>query len=401
MKLNTSYINEDLEACVVKERERIPTRVLHVYRTYFPDTQGGLEETIRQICRYSVQEGMEVRIFTLSSNSTPNIVYREEAEVHRFPLTLELASCSMSLTALGGFKDLVDWADIVHYHFPWPFEDILHIIGNVNKPSLLTYHSDIIRQKKLLKLYKPLMHKFLTDVDHIVATSQNYFGTSSILGKYSEKVEIIPIGLDEKSYPIVDNSKESELIDKLGENYFIFVGVLRYYKGLHILLDAVDGRDLNVVIVGSGPVEKELKKHASRRNIRNVTFLGKVSDAEKTILLRSSRAIVFPSYLRSEAFGVTLLEGAMLGKPLISTEIGTGTSYININNETGLVIPPGDAKSLRVAMEKLKEDKQLANKMGLAARKRYEELFTAKQMGSQYHKLYKKMFNNNSRVKKN
>jgi len=363
-------------------------RVLHVYRTYYPDTQGGLEEVIRQICQNTLGHGIESRVFTLSADPDPAVVKREEAGVHRFHRTAEVASCGVGVGALPGFKRLVDWADIIHYHFPWPFADLLHFLGRVRKPSVATYHSDIVRQKGLLQLYRPLMRAFLDRVDVIVPTSQNYFATSEELGRYAEKVQVIPIGLDDGVYPEVSEQELSSARDRVGEGFFLFVGVLRYYKGLHILLDALQGTELKCVIVGAGPVEAELQQHASRLGLDNVRFLGYVGDIEKVALMRLCRAVVFPSHLRSEAFGVTLLEGAMHGKPLISTEIGTGTSYINLDGETGFVVPPSDAKGLREAMLRIDHDEALAERMGQAARARYEALFTGRMMGERYARLY-------------
>jgi len=290
-------------------------RVLHIYRTYLPDSQGGLEEVIRQICRNTAHHGVESRVFTLSSHPVPAVVQRDECCVYRFPLTFEIASCGVSFSCLAGFNQLVEWADVVHYHFPWPFADVLHMLGHVTKPSVLTYHSDIVRQKKLLGLYRPLMTRFLDSVDCIVSTSPNYFATSDVLGRVSEKVDIIPIGLDDTSYPKVSDDLLSSSTQRVGKDFFIFIGVLRYYKGLNILLDAVQGTDLPVVIVGAGPVEKELRERVASQSIKNVRFLGYVSNEEKVALIHLARAIVFPSYLRAEAFGVTLLEGAMYEKP--------------------------------------------------------------------------------------
>lgn len=366
-------------------------RVLHVYRTYFPDTQGGLEEVIHQICRNTAKHDVESRVFTLSHHFGLSKILFDGVEVFRLHRTFEVASCGVSFNSLGGFRQLVDWADIVHYHFPWPFADLLHLLARVKKPSLVTYHSDIVRQKGLLKLYRPLMRYFLNKMDCIVSTSKNYFVTSDTLGRYSEKIEIIPIGLDDKSYPVVDDKLIEFMKEKVGEDFFLFIGVLRYYKGLHILLDAIQNTDLQVVIVGAGPVELELRQHAQRLNLSNIRFMGYVEDDEKVALIKLSRAIVFPSYLRSEAFGVTLLEGAMYGKPMISTELGTGTSYVNMHEETGLVVPPADPKRLREAMQKLAQDDELVEKMGNAARKRYEQLFTGKLMGERYAQLYKRL----------
>jgi len=366
-------------------------RVLHVYRTYFPDTQGGLEEVIRQICRNTKEQGIASRVFMLSDNPVPAVIEREEAQVHRFHRTFEVASCGVSIGSLSGFKRLVEWADVVHYHFPWPFADLLHLLGRVSKPSLLTCHSDVVRQKTLLRFYRPLMRAFLNKVDVIVPTSENYFASSNELGRYSEKIDVIPIGLDEETYPSVSNEELSAVRERVGEGFFLFVGVLRYYKGLHILIDALQNTSLQCVITGAGPIETELKEQATKLGLKNVKFLGYVSDSEKVALYQLCRAVVFPSHLRSEAFGVTLIEGAMFGKPLISCEIGTGTTYVNADGETGIVVPPANAKALREAMLQLDEDEALAGSLGKAARSRYERLFTGRLMGERYAQLYKKL----------
>lgn len=367
-------------------------RVLHVCRTYFPDSQGGIEEVIRQTCSNTGQLGVESRVFTLSVNPNPSVLVWEGIEVHRFKRTFELASCGVSVTALTGFKSLVEWADIIHYHFPWPFADFLHFFGKVRKSSLLTYHSDVIRQKLLLRLYQPLMNAFLQSVDVVVPTSENYSATSRELGRYAEKVEMIPIGISQAGYPRVVQSELDSMRAKVGDGFVLFVGVLRYYKGLHILLEALQGTSLKCVIAGSGPVEVDLKRQMSELNLEeNLTFMGQVSNEEKVQLIHLCKAVVFPSHLRSEAFGVTLVEGAMFGKPLISTELGTGTSYINQDGETGYVVPPSNVKAFREAMLKLEADDKLAKRMGDNARKRYEQLFTGERMGKLYTQLYTRL----------
>ncbi len=369
-------------------------RVLHVYRTYFPDTQGGLEEVIRQICRNTSSHQVESRVITLSDNPDPAMIQSEEADVYRYKCTFEVASCGVSFSAIAGFKRLVAWADIIHYHFPWPFADLLHLLSGVKKPCVMTYHSDVVRQKELLWLYRPLMRYFLGKMDRIVATSPNYAATSESLAVFRDKVELIPIGLNMDSYPPLKSQVLERMKARVGDDFFLFIGVLRYYKGLNILLDAIKGTDLKVVIVGSGPVERELHLQAEGLGLDNVHFLGCVDDDEKVVLIELSRAMVFPSNQRSEAFGVTLLEGAMYGKALISTEIGTGTSYVNKAGVTGLVVTPNDPQSLRDAMMKLHQDPVLAIEMGRAAHKRYESLFTGLMMGERYARLYESVLDN-------
>ena len=365
--------------------------VLHVYRTYFPETQGGLEETIRQICLNTRRHGVRSRILCTSASVEPRVVRRAEAAVFRSRLDGELASCSLSLQAFPMFRRLLPWADVVHYHFPWPFADLLHLTGNVGIPTLVTYHSDIVRQRLLARLYAPLMHRFLRSVDRIVCTSPNYLATSKVLARYGDRVTVVPIGLSRSSYPTPPDDIVSKAKAEYGEGFFLFVGVLRYYKCLHVLLDAMPGASYRAVIVGSGPTERELKRQARDLGLTNVTFAGHVPDATKVALIRLSRGVVFPSYLRAEAFGVALLEGAMNGKPLISTEVGSGTSHVNIDGETGLVVEPASPPALRRAMDQIVAQPEMACAMGAAARQRFDKLFTGQLMGDRYVDLYRSL----------
>jgi glycosyltransferase involved in cell wall biosynthesis len=368
------------------------TRVLHVFKTYYPDSLGGVEQVIRQLSTATAPMSVANRIFTLSrqANTVP-LLHDGPTEIVRAQAHVEIASTPMSCRSFAVFREAVRRADLIHYHYPWPFGDLLHLMVAKAKPAVLTYHSDVVRQRVLMPLYRPLMRRFFSSLRAIVPTSPNYLQSSELLQDYRDKSTVIPIGLDEASYPQPTPSRVQYWREQVGEQFFFFVGVLRYYKGLHILLEACANTACRVVIVGAGPVEADLKQQALRLGLKNVRFLGAVSDEDKVALLKLSRAVVFPSHLRSEAFGVTLLEGAMYNKPLISSEIGTGSSYVNIDGVTGMVVPPNDPLALRKAMELLDRDPALAAEMGMRARKRYEQLFTAKRMAESYVSLYRRV----------
>jgi len=373
-------------------------RILHFYRTYLPNSIGGVEQMIYQLCSSSPQYGIKPEVLSLikSPEKAPSTINNHN--VYWCRKDFEFASNSFSWGAFTKFRYLAAKADIVHYHFPWPFSDLVHFLSGIQKPTVLTYHSDIVRQKMLLHLYRPLMRQFLGHIDRIVATSPNYLTTSSILQEYNIKVAVIPIGLDRESYPV----PTAELLDHwrrhLGPRFFLFIGVLRFYKGLHILLDALVNTKYPTVIIGAGPIEKALKKHANKLHLDNVHFLGYLPDVDKVALLTLAYSVVFPSHLRSEAFGITLLEGAMYGKPLISSEIGTGTSFVNIDGDTGLVILPGDPAALEKAMCWLWQNPKQAQLMGKRAQQRFYKHFTANQMASNYSELYYQLIEEKERV---
>ncbi|WP_426175036.1 glycosyltransferase family 4 protein [Massilia sp. TWR1-2-2] len=366
-------------------------RVLHFYKDYFPDTMGGVEQVIRQLCVGTGRLGVRNEVLTLTRSKDLRPFEFEGHTVRRVPLDLNIASNGISFAAFGELRRRAAECDVVHYHFPWPFMDLAHFVAGVDKPTLVTYHSDIVRQKALLRLYQPLKHKFLRSVDTIVATSPNYLASSAVLDRYRDKTRTITYGLDKSIYPPAEPARLGKWRAAVGEKFFLFVGVLRYYKGLHILLDAVANSDYPVVIVGAGPIEEELKAHAARLGLKHVMFVGKLDDADKVALLTLCYAVAFPSHLRSEAFGISLLEGAMYGKPMISSEIGTGTSYINIHDETGLVVPPSDPQAFGAAMRTLWHNPALAQAMGKRAEERYQRLFTAERMASSYLALYQEL----------
>ena len=366
-------------------------RVLHFYKTYYPDSWGGIEQVIRQMCVGTGRLGVHNEVLTLTRDSGPARIEFEGHTVHRMPLDFEIASTGFSFAAIRQLARLAREADVIHYHFPWPFMDLAHFMARIDKPSVVTYHSDIVRQKNLLRVYSPLKRRFLGSIDTIVATSPNYLASSPVLKRFGHKTRTITYGLDKTIYPQPSAALKDQWRARCGERFFLFIGVLRYYKGLHILLDAMASLDYPVVIVGAGPIEQELKQHAQRLGLTHVMFVGAVEELDKVALLELCYAMVFPSHLRSEAFGISLLEGAMYGKPMISSEIGTGTTYINIDHDTGLVVPPDDARAFGAAMRTLWEQPELAAAMGRRAEARYWELFTAETMARNYHALYREL----------
>ena len=370
-------------------------RVLHVYRTYFPDPPGGLQEAIRQICLSTQAFGIENTVFTLSPTPEPAVLQRPEARVVRCRSWAAPASCDLGgPAAFARFRALAREADVIHYLFPWPFADVLHQLVRPGTPAVLAYISDIVRQKWLGAAYAPLMQHTLRSVEAIVANAPPYARTSPVLSDpdISPRVRVIPLGIDERSYPHVG---DEGIIRRLGLDdgrpFFLFIGVLRCYKGLHYLIQAAAKVNACIVIAGTGPEGEALHELASAAGAQSVIFAGPVSDEEKVVLLQHCKALVLPSHLRSEAYGMVLVEAAMFSKPMISCEIGTGTSFVNAEGETGFVVEPEDPDALANAMNRLLEDDALTVRMGLAARARYERLFSGEAMGQEYAKLFREV----------
>lgn len=356
-------------------------KVTHIYKTANPNSYGGVEEFIHQLI-LATKDRINHHVISCGEKYSNNqeLGYLTTT----WPTSFEVSSCPFSFPLLFNFKNAVEDTDIIHYHFPWPFGDLCHVLNNTKKPSIVTYHSDIIKQRILKWPYKPLRHLFYKKIDKIIATSDNYANSSPLLKSLRDKVQVIPLGI----CPIPsDNIEErAKLSSQNQEPYIIFVGVLRYYKGLHVLIEAMQGLPFKLLIIGDGPEKQNLLKLA--KSYTNIEFLGKVDNATKHQLIQHSEFLVLPSIYRSEAFGVSILEAMQHQKPVISTEIGTGTSFVNQHEETGLVVPPNDVKALKNAIMRLMSDDTLLQKLGINAFQRYRNHFTAEIVAEQYLKTY-------------
>jgi glycosyltransferase involved in cell wall biosynthesis len=384
----------------VFQNDSLPMKVLHVYRTYFPDPPGGLQEAIRQICLAASSFGVESRIFALSPNPHPAQLDRPEGLVVRERSWWAPASCDLGgMAALQRFSEQAAWADVLHFHFPWPYADLLNLLPVAKRPKVMTYHSDIVRQRFLLRLYGPLMRRTLRSMDAVVATSPAYIQTSPFLNRlvHEQRLKAIPLGIEDHFVRRAQGDVESEVLKRLnltGRGFVLALGVLRYYKGFHTLVEAAGMIGKPIVIAGSGPEEGKLKVLAGALGADNVIFAGQVTDPEKRDLLHACTLLALPSHLRSEAFGMVLIEASMYAKPMVCCEVGSGTSFVNIDGETGFVVPPEDPESLAKAINRLMEDDDLAKDYGMAARQRYERMFSGETQGRAYASLYREIVDN-------
>ena len=311
-------------------------KILQVYKTYLPETFTGVERVIWELAEGGPRFGDEHRVLTLSRHPSPGLQV-DSHSVFQAKRDVLLASSGFSAAAIGLYRQLWETSDVVHFHFPWPMMDLLHLSlpHRRRKPAVVTYHSDIVRQKMLGQLYAPLGHWFLNSVDSIVATSPNYVETSRVLHRHRGKVSAIPIGLSDRTPPpaaVLERWKR-----RFPEPFFLFVGTGRYYKGLSYLMEAAAATRLPVVLAGA--IES---RDLGAPVPPNVALVGEVDDADREALLDLSLALVLPSHLRAEAFGVALVEACRAGKPMITCELGTGTSFVNRNGVTGIVVPPAD-----------------------------------------------------------
>jgi len=269
--------------------------------------------------------------------------------------------------------------------------DLADLLGAPGVPLVVTYHADIVRHRALLPLYRPLLVRTFAAARKIVAGSADYLASSPLLRRYQSKCTVVPFGVDLEAFALSDGERAQ--VDQrraaLGRPIVLFVGVLRHYKGLDVLLRALTGVCAHALIAGEGPQLGEWRRLAGALGVADrTTFLGRVSDAERRVLLHACDLLVLPSVDRREAFGIVQLEAMACGKPVVASDLPTGIRFVNQQGVTGLLVPPRDARALAGALNRLLDDAELRAKLGRAARERVVREFSADRMVKLTRKVY-------------
>jgi rhamnosyl/mannosyltransferase len=380
--------------------------ILQLYKDYFP-VLGGIENHLRDLSEGLAARGHRVTVLVTS------LTNRTEVERPRAGLTVIKAARALHLASTPLSAELLRLAraerpDVVHLHFPYPPGDLAYRAVPGHPPLVVTYHSDIVRQRNLLRAYGPLLERTLRCAARIMPTSPNYLVSSPWLRRHATKCAVVPLGIDAERFAHADPAKVATLRGRYGAEdqrpgtkdqsspvsslvcgpspqaplpLVLFVGRLRYYKGLHFLIDALPSVRAKLLIGGSGPERERLEAQAARLGVADrVCFLGDVPDDELPALLHAADLFVLPAHLRAEALGLSQIEALAAGRPCVSTELGTGTSFANRHNETGLVVRPGDSAALAEAINRLLADADLRRRFGAAGQRRVEALFTRERM---------------------
>lgn len=363
-------------------------RILHIYKDYYPPTCGGIEIAINRIIEATRDQCEEISVLICSRNPKTEFAEVEGTPVYKVGEWGRFMSAPVSPTYPFWLWKLK--ADILHYHIPNPTAVLSHLMVRPKGKLVVHYHSDIVRQKNFMPFYQPFRQRFLAKADAIIASSPNYMESSEDLQPFLHKITIIPFGI-----PISRFTRSPELNEnahtirkRYGERLILFVGILRYYKGIEYLIRAMKHVNGKLLIVGTGPLLPDLIEQAELSGYKDrIVFVGQVESVIPYYF--ASTVFCLPSIYRSEAFGLVLTEAAASGLPLISTDIGTGTSYINRHQETGLVVPPCDEMALSEAINRILNHTELQNLYGAAARKRAERLFSVETMGQNILNLYK------------
>jgi glycosyltransferase involved in cell wall biosynthesis len=367
-------------------------KILHVFKVYHP-VVGGIQNHIQVLSEELVKDkNFEVEVLITKVKYSTITEYINGVKVIRAGRIAQVTSTPISIDLFRYIKTAKP--DILHLHFPYPPGEMASLFLSACDKVVLTYHSDIIKQKLWLYLYMPFLRQILERAKVVIASNPNSVDSSIWLRRYKSKIEVIPFGIDLEQFQRADQRRVKSIKDKYGAPIVLFVGRLCYYKGIGNLVEASQKVKAQFVLIGDGPLNPDLKKLIFRYKLESkVVLLGQVSQEELHSHYHAADMLVLPSTHPSEAFGIVLLEGMACGLPLITTELGTGTSFVNLHNQTGLVVPPGNSEALAKAINQLLNDQELRIKFAREARKRVESEFSKEKMTQRIKELYYRVLN--------
>jgi len=355
-------------------------KVLHLGK-YYPPSKGGMETILQLVCTRTAAH-VENKVFVANRNWSTSEERLGGVDIVRLPTLMKVGAVAV-VPALP-LQLAREQSDLIVLHEPNPMALVAYFIARPAGTLVVWFHSEVIRPSWRYRLfYRPFLQFALRRASRIVVASPTLAASAPQLSEWQSKCVVVPYGVDPgeqlASQSVADRA--AEIRKQHNQPLVLFVGRLVTYKGVDVLLDAMRGVAAVAVIVGEGPQRAALEQQSHSLGIADrVRFVGEVSDAELAALYQACDVFVLPSVTRQEAFGVVQLEAMARGKPIISTDLGTGVAWVNQHTETGFIVPPRDAAALRDAMQKLLADPGLRATLGDAAARRARTVFGVEQM---------------------
>lgn len=354
-------------------------KVLHLGK-YYPPVKGGMETMLASICE-GTSAHVRNRVIVANDRAATEEEQRGEVAVVRIARLAKAGS--VALCPAMPLRLLQEDADIVVIHEPNPMGLLSYYLARPAGRLVVWFHSEVIRPNWLYWLfYRPFFEFALSRAAKIVVASPALAASAPQLQNWQSKCVVIPYGIDVETDRAGDAGRRAaEIRDEHSMPIVLFVGRLVPYKGVEVLLESMRGVSAVLSIVGGGPLRETLEARARELGVaQQVRFHGEVSGTELDALYRACDIFVLPSVTRQEAFGVVQIEAMARGKPVISTSVGTGVSWVNQHLATGVVVAPGDPAALHTAIQQLLRDSALRDAAGRRAAERARFTFSRTRM---------------------
>jgi rhamnosyl/mannosyltransferase len=358
-------------------------RILQIGK-FYPPHAGGMETHLEQLCT-GLKRFADVRVIVANTDHRSITEQVSGISVHRVGTLAHISGATLSPGMAAAIRRSP--ADIVHIHWPNPTAALAYLASGHTGRVVLTYHSDIVKQRVAASLFQPILNLLMARCAAVIATSPNYVETSPVLHKFRELCHVIPFGIAPERFVVSDQTLVDDLRRKYGPRIVLAVGRLVYYKGYEYLIRAMRSVNGRAVVVGDGPLREKLRNLSVSCGVADrVVFIGHQKDVSP--YFHAADVFVLPSIARSEAFGIVQLEAMACSKPVINTRLDSGVPFVSLDGVTGLTVPPADSESLASAINRLLDDDDLRSRYGEAARRRVVQEFRLETMVQRTCQLY-------------
>ncbi|MEW5819699.1 MAG: glycosyltransferase [Cyanobacteriota bacterium] len=371
--------------------EKKKYKITQISKYYYPFS-GGLELVAKQISEIMKDNGYKVEVIACSESINTSSDTVNNIPVKRCGRLFEFKSNPISPGLIWELSK-VD-TDILHYHHPFIFAAIAHFIARPKYKYLVTtYHGDITRQKRIMKIFNPIYKAFLNKVDKIHVLAEEIINNSNTLSDVNhsrDNYSIIPLGINTSDFLNYDHAEVKEIRSKYtNKSIILFVGRLSGAKGLEFLIQSMHKVSDNCIllIIGGGLLEEKLKNLITENSLDNkIIMLNTITGSQLVSYYHACDVFVLPSI--AETFGIVQLEAMICGKPVINTSLNTGVNHVSIHNKTGLTVEPGNVSELATAINSLISDNKLRTRLGTCAQERVLNYFTLDKIGTEYLQFY-------------
>lgn len=358
-------------------------RVLHVGK-YYPPYRGGMESHLEILSNeLNRLVDLEVIVANTSWRTANEIV--DGVKVTRVGKLFDLQSAPICPDLVRKIRAAK--ADIVHIHWPNPAAVLAYLASRHRGRLVITYHSDVVRQRMLAAAFTPLLRATLKRADAIIVSSPNYIDGSYVLPEFRERCHVIPFGVSGDYFHQFDPHAVKRIREEYGPRIVLGVGRMVYYKGFEHLVRAMEHVDAHLLLIGKGPLREPLSQLAANLGLsERITFLSEVNDVRP--YYQAADLFALSSVMRSEAFGIVQLEAMACGKPVVNTQLDSGVTFVSPHGVSGLTVPPADSVALGHGINQLLEQPAWRAELGEGARQRVADKFTVDKMVQSTFELY-------------
>lgn len=367
-------------------------RILHAYKIYRPDIDGGIPAVMSSLSRSSDKD-LGQSILCARRRGTARMLDIDGVPVEAVGSFGTLFSTPMAPGYIPAFMRQARAADVVVHHAPLPLTDMAILLGLPRDVALVVYwHAEIIGFPLLKKLVSPMIRRVLARADRIVVSGQPVIDHSEFLGPHVGKCMALPYGMDLEYWRTLDAEDHAAIgaLLRAHPRHIVALGRLVGYKGFDILIDAMRDVDGSATIIGEGPLLGELRHLASERGVaEKVHFAGRLPRRSIKQMLHAARIFAFPSVSAAEAFGIVQIEAMAAGLPIVNTDLPTTVPLVARDGLEALTVAPGDTEQLSRALTRLLDDPAFARKLGTSGAARAFGEFDEKLFGSRMRDIYR------------